>query len=148
VPTRDTTRARRDTTAVLRIPLPADSAAADSARARQRADSLRAAALARRSADSVKAPLARAELPPQADIGERYRWTREDLFSSGALTLGELLGRVPGVTAFSSGWIATPQTNTYIGDFGRIRLFYDGVELDPLDVRIGPMHDFAAIPMW
>lgn len=70
------------------------------------------------------------------------------MFSSGALTLGELLGRVPGVTDFASGWIATPHTNAYLGDFRRVRLFYDGIELDPLDVRIGPMHDFAAIPMW
>ena len=104
--------------------------------------------LARRAADTVKAPLARAEVPPLADIGERYRWTREQLFGSGAITLGELLGRVPGVTDFASGWIATPHTNAYLGDFRRIRLFYDGVELDPLDVRIGPMHDFASIPMW
>ncbi|HEX5074057.1 MAG TPA: Plug domain-containing protein [Gemmatimonadaceae bacterium] len=146
VPTRDTTKTRRDT--VLAIPLPADSAAADSARARLRADSLRAAALARRSADSIKAPLAHAEVPPLTDIGERYRWGRDELFASGAVSLGELLGRIPGVTGFASGWIASPHTNTYVGDFRRIRLFYDGVELDPLDPRIGPMHDFAAIPAW
>jgi hypothetical protein len=146
VPTRDTTKTRRDT--VLAIPLPADSAAADSARARLRADSLRAAALARRSADSIKAPLAHAEVPPLTDIGERYRWGRDELFASGSVSLGELLGRIPGVTGFASGWIASPHTNTYVGDFRRIRLFYDGVELDPLDPRIGPMHDFAAIPAW
>jgi hypothetical protein len=143
----DTLRRRRDSTSVA-IPLPADSAAADSARARQREDSVRAAILARRAADSVKAPLARSEVPPLADIGERYRWSREEMFASGALTLGELLGRIPGVTSYASGWIASPQFNTYVGDFSRIRLFYDGVELDPLDVRVGPMHDFAGIPMW
>jgi hypothetical protein len=168
VPTRDTTRTRRDTTradtgrvrtdttrrgrdsisVAVPIPLPPDSAKSDSAIARQRQDSILAAKLARRAADSVKTPLARSEVPPQPDIGQRYRWNREDIFSSGALTLGELLGRIPGVTAFASGWVASPQTNTYVGDFRRIRLFYDGVELDPLDVRIGPMHDFAAIPMW
>jgi hypothetical protein len=146
VPKKDTTKTRRDT--VLAIPLPADSAAADSARARLRADSLRAAAIARRSADSIKAPIAHAEVPPLTDIGETYRWTRDELFASGTLSLGELLGRIPGVTGFESGWIATPHTDTYVGDFRRIRLFYDGVELDPLDVRIGPMHDFAAIPAW
>jgi hypothetical protein len=128
--------------------LPPDSASADSVRARELADSLRALELARRAADTVKAPLARAEVPPAVDIGQAYRWTRDEIFASGALTLGELLGRIPGVTAFESGWIASPHTNTYAGDFRRIRLFYDGVELDPLDVRIGPMHDFAAIPMW
>lgn len=171
VPTRDTTRTRRDSTradslradslrarrdtlprlrdsAAVAVPLPPDSAKADSVRARARADSIRAAEIARRAADSVKAPLARAEVPTEADIGGRYRWTRDDLFASGALTLGELLGRVPGVTAFMSGWIATPHTNAYLGDFGRIRVFYDGVEMDPLDVRIGPMLDFAATPIW
>ena len=94
VPTRDTTRTRRDSIAVA-IPLPADSAAADSARARQRADSIRAARLARRAADSVKTPLATAELPIDSDVGGGYRWKRDEMFSTGALTLGELLGRVP-----------------------------------------------------
>lgn len=130
------------------MPSPADSARADSARARQRADSARAAKLARRAADSVKAPLARAEIAPNTDIGERYRWDRDAIFASGAVTLGDLLGRVPGVTGFASGWISTPQTNTYIGDFRRIRVFYDGVELDPLDVTMGAMHDFGMLPLW
>ena len=132
----------------MAIPSPADSARADSARARHLADSLRAAKLARKAADSVKAPLARAEVSPNTDIGERYRWDRDEIFASGALTLGELLGRVPGVSAFASGWISTPQTNTYVGDYRRIRVFYDGVELDPLDVTMGPMHDFGTLPMW
>ena len=157
VPTRDTLRTRRDSTradsarvpgVTVPIPTPADSARADSARARARADSIRAVRLARKVADSVKVPLTRAEMPMLVDIGDRYQWSRDELFSSGALTLGELLGRIPGVTGFASGWIATPQTNTYVGDFRRIRVFYDGVELDPLDVRVGPMHDFASIPMW
>jgi hypothetical protein len=159
VPTRDTTRTRRDSTRAdslrrgpdstsVAIPLPPDRARADSARARQQMDSVAAARIARRSADSVKSPLARAEVPTQADIGERYRWTRDELFSSGAITLGELLGRVPGVTDFASGWIATPHTASYVGDFRRVRLFYDGVEIDPIDVRVGAMNDLAAIPMW
>jgi len=130
------------------IPLPADSAAADSARARQRADSIRAERLARRAADSVKTPLATGELPVDSDVGGGYRWKRDELFSTGALTLGELLARVPGVVGFTSGWIATPSTATYQGDFRRIRIFYDGIELDPMDARVGPMHDFAGIPMW
>jgi hypothetical protein len=106
------------------------------------------AIIARRAADSIKAPLARAEIPPPTDIGERYRWTRDELFASGALTLGDLLGRVPGVTNFASGWIATPHIDSYLGDFRRIRLFYDGIELDPLDPSVGPMHDLAATPIW
>jgi hypothetical protein len=52
------------------------------------------------------------------------------------------------VTGFASGWIPSPHTNTYLGDFRRIRVFYDGIELDALDPRIGPMHDFSTIPMW
>jgi hypothetical protein len=182
VPSRDTLRTRRDSLRAdslrargdslrrgpdsisIAVPLPADSARADSARARQRADSIRADRLARRAADSIKTPLAIAEVPPDVEIASRYRWNREQLFSSGALTLGELLGRVPGVTAFTSGWIATPHTNTYLGDFGRVRVFYDGVEIDPLDVsmgarqpcpeegfcspRSGAMLDLSSIPIW
>ena len=154
VPTRDTLRVRGDTlrrgrdSAVVSIPLPADSAAADSARARLRADSVKAARLARRAADSIKTPLATAELPADTDIGERYHWARDELFSSGALTLGELLGRIPGVIGFASGWVPSPHTNTYQGDFRRIRVFYDGIEFDPLDARMGPIHDFSAIPLW
>jgi hypothetical protein len=144
----DTTRRGRDSLSVA-IPLPPDSAKADSVIARERADSIRAAREARRAADSVKTPLTGSELPISPDIGQAYRWTRDQLFSSGALTLGELLGRVPGVSSFASGWIATPHTDTYIGDFKRIRLFYDGVELDPLDTRVGSgIHYLSAIPMW
>ena len=112
----DSARARGDSlrrigrdSAAVGIPLPPDSAKADSVRARQRADSIRAIELARRAADTIKAPLAHAEVPPLADIGQPYRWNRQELFASGALTLGELLGRIPGVTAFASGWIASPQ---------------------------------------
>ena len=144
----DTTRRGRDSISVA-IPLPPDSAKADSVIARERADSIRAARDARRAADSVKTPLTGAELPISPDIGQSYRWTRDQLFASGALTLGELLGRVPGVSGFASGWIATPQTNTYLGDFKRIRLFYDGVEMDALDTRVGQgIQDLSAIPMW
>jgi hypothetical protein len=159
VPTRDTLRTRADSAradsargrvqgVAVPIPTPADSARADSVRARARADSIRADRLARRAADSIKVPLARSEMPTLVDIGERYQWSRDDLFSTGALTLGELLGRIPGVTGFASGWISTPQTASYVGDFRRIRVFYDGIELDPLDTRVGPLHDFASIPMW
>jgi hypothetical protein len=144
----DTARRGRDSIAV-RIPLPPDSAKADSVIARERADSIRAAREARRAADSVKTPLTGSELPISPDIGKAYRWTRDELFASGALTLGELLGRVPGVSGFASGWIATPHVNTYVGDFKRIRLFYDGVEMDPLDTRVGQgIQDLSAIPMW
>jgi hypothetical protein len=144
----DTTRRGRDSISVA-IPLPPDSAKADSVIARERADSIRAAREARRAADSVKTPLTGSELPVSPDIGQAYRWTRDQLFSSGALTLGELLGGVPGVSGFASGWIATPHTNTNLGDFKRIRLFYDGVELDALDTRVGlGIQDLSAIPMW
>ena len=165
----DSLRARGDTlrrgpdSVSVAVPAPTDSARADSVRRRQVADSVRAARLARRAADSVKAPLARAEVPPSTDIAAAYRWNRDQLFSSGALTLGELLGRLPGITGFSSGWITTPHTNAYLGDFARIRVFFDGIELDPLDVRMGrrticpegrecransAMFDFASIPIW
>jgi hypothetical protein len=146
----DTTAARADS---LR-------AAADSARARAaardsvarvqaaRRDSLARAEANRRAADSIKAPLARSELPPTSDVATVFQYDRAALFASGALTLGELLDHVPGVTVFRTGWIGSVQTAATLGDFARVRVFYDGVELDPLDPRMGGMHDFARIEIY
>ncbi len=87
-------------------------------------------------------------MPALTDIGETYRWTRDELFASGALTLTDLLERIPGVTTFRSGWLGAPHTAAMMGDFSRVRIFYDGIELDPLDPRMGGMNDIAAIQLW
>lgn len=145
----DTTRTRQDTTAARRDSIAADSARADSvrqaARARQTADSARRAA---ERADTIRAPLARAPVPALTNIGEPYAWDRDPLTATGALTLGELIDRIPGLTTFRSAWIASPEQTAYMGAFGRIRIFYDGVELLPLDPRNGGIWDLSFIDLW
>ena len=111
----------------MRVPLPprADSV--------PRGDTTRAAA--KPKTDTLKAPLARAPAPPILEIGPARIYDRTALFATGALTLGDLLGRVPGLTEFTTGWIGAPSTIAVLGNVRRVRLFLDGVELDPLDVR-------------
>lgn len=99
-------------------------------------------------ADSLKTPFARAESPATADIGLRYAWDREAFFSSGAITLLDLLDRVPGLTGFRGGWTAAPMTASYLGVPGRVRIYYDGIEVDPLVPRDGGMNDLGTIQLW
>jgi hypothetical protein len=114
----------RDT---IRVPLPprADSV--------PRGDTTRAAA--KPPADTVKPPLPRTSLPPIIEIGPARIYDRTALYATGALTLGDLLGRVPGLTEFTTGWLGAPSTVAVMGDVRRLRLFLDGIELDPLDPR-------------
>ena len=146
-PPRDTLAPRRPTRDSLRIPVPvpADTVPLDSAQ-RRRILAIDTAA-ARRAADTIKAPLGRPSLPPSLAIGERYRWNREELFATGAATVAELLERIPGVTSFRTGWISTPAVATYLGD-GRVRAFYDGIELDILDDRVGGVPDLVEVQLW
>ena len=145
----DTTRTRqpRDTTRrpaapgrdTIVVPIP------------QRADSSIVPDTTRRDIvrlDSLKTPFARAESPPSADIGLRYAWDREAFFASGAITLLDLLDRVPGLTGLRAGWTAAPMTASYLGVPGRVRIYYDGVELDPLVPREGGMNDLGAVQLW
>ncbi|HEX5972580.1 MAG TPA: Plug domain-containing protein [Gemmatimonadaceae bacterium] len=85
--------------------------------------------------DTLKAPLSRADAPPVLDIGPARIYDRAAMFATGSLTLGDLLGRVPGLTAFTTGWIGAPTVVASQGDFRRIRIFLDGLEIDPLDRR-------------
>lgn len=98
--------------------------------------------------DTVKAEIGRLRTPATYDIGPQYRWDREEMFASGALTVTDLLARVPELMTFRSGWIATPQTVAHNGSFEKIRFFYDGVELDPMDPRNGGLHDLATVQIW
>ena len=143
-----TARPPRDTTATppAAAPAPADTnkrvlSTADSAK--------RETALDRRkrlAADTVKAPLARAELPVDAD--GRYHWSGEALRAAGATTLADLLARIPGATSFRANWIPAAQFIAYNGDAGRVRVFLDGVELDAIDPRGGSVLDLGVIPIW
>jgi hypothetical protein len=98
--------------------------------------------------DSIQPPLARAELPTTVEVGPLYRWTRDSLFRTGALTALDLLDRVPGLTGFRTGWLASLQTAAYLGDFRRVRVFRDGVELDPIDPRMGGALEMHDLQLW
>jgi hypothetical protein len=98
--------------------------------------------------DSIKAPIGRFADPATYEIGPQYEWNREQLFATGALTVVDLLDRIPGVTTYRSGWLATPQTATYNADFRRVRIFYDGVELDALDNTTGGLIDLSTVQLW
>ncbi|MFL5561021.1 MAG: hypothetical protein ACJ79K_06075 [Gemmatimonadaceae bacterium] len=117
----------------------------DTTAAKQHRDSLRADSV---KSDTLRAPTARAEAPMLPETGTGWRWDRDAMFASGALTLAELLERVPGAIQFHPSWIHSPQTVSYIGDPGAVRIFLDGVELDALDPRTGNVLDLAEIPIW
>ncbi|HEU4632114.1 MAG TPA: hypothetical protein VFS08_20350 [Gemmatimonadaceae bacterium] len=134
---RDTVRRGRDTTAVP-IPARPDSATADTT-ARRDTTAAR---------DTVLPPIARAPRPAALGLGGDYVWDRAAIFASGAMTLTDLLERVPGVTGFRTSWLVTPELITYAGSFQRVRLFYDGVELDPLDPRTAGLQELSKIPLW
>ncbi|MGK2962829.1 MAG: hypothetical protein ACSLFK_11875, partial [Gemmatimonadaceae bacterium] len=99
-------------------------------------------------ADTIQPPFGRALGPRSADIGPQYEWNREEMFASGALTVADLLERVPGITGFRSGWLASPKFVAMNGDLGRTRIFYDGVEIDNLDPRSAPLLDLTTMDIW
>ena len=69
------------------------------------------------------------------------------MFASGALTVADLIERVPGVTGFRSGWLASPKYGAVNGDLTRIKVFYDGIEMDNLDPR-SPVLDLTLVELW
>lgn len=117
------------------------------------ADSLLRDSLAKRDIraerrDSVKAPLTHSEIPPEIGIAQKLRWTRDSIYTTGAITLADLLSRVPGVSLFQGGWIGAPATAAYLGDFRQIRVYYDGMELPVLDPRTGGVVDLTQVNIW
>ncbi|HZD06517.1 MAG TPA: TonB-dependent receptor plug domain-containing protein, partial [Longimicrobiales bacterium] len=72
-------------------------------------------------------------------------WEREDLLSTRALTLGELLSLAPGMIPIRGGDYGTPTAVTAFGlGGGRLRVFLDGFEMVPLD---GGVPDLAGIDL-
>jgi hypothetical protein len=98
--------------------------------------------------DSIKAPIGRFADPATYEIGPQYEWNRAQLFATGALSVADLLDRIPGATTFRSGWLATPQTATFNGDFRRVRVFYDDLEIEPLDKMTGGVPDLSTVQLW
>ena len=113
-----------------------------------RADSLAAEAIRRRAerlADTIKAPLARYPVPPNLEVMRPLRWTRDEILQTGAVSLGELLDDVPGLTTYRTSWLPSPHQAAYLGDFRRMRVFLDGVELDALDPRANGVVDLSDV---
>ena len=135
----------RDTTREVRVPIPAREDSLLQRDSLLRRDSTRAANPPK---DTIKAPLATAEPPVLADPGGSFVWNRKDLFSTGALTVQDLLDRVPGATGFRSGWMSQPLSTAFMGDMRRVRIFLDGLELEELDPRAQRVWDLTQIPLW
>ncbi len=117
--------------------VPHDTAAKDTT-----ADSLKV------KKDSIEARFAQAESPQPLEIGESFTWDRAQLFNTGALTLVDILNRVPGLTVFQSGWIASPQYVAYLGNPARVRIFYDGAEMMAIGNSVSYPLDLATVPIW
>ena len=137
---RDTTLKKRDTTVTTKVPVGVDSLLNDSL---AKKDSLHPP-----KPDTIKAPTAHVELPPDIGIARKLYWGRDSLFATGAVTLADLLTRVPGLTLFQTGWIASPSAAAYMGDFHRVRVFYDGFEMTALDPRAHGILDLSEINLW
>ena len=101
-----------------------------------------------KAGDTVRAPFARAESPRTTDIGAPYEWNRDQLMSSGAQTLADLLDRVPGASGFRTAWLIDQQSSSYLGDFARVRLFVDGLPFAPPDRDGRSALDLTAIQLW
>jgi hypothetical protein len=110
----DTTQARADSVAV-------DSALVDSVEAQAvRGPDI----LPVRPHETPSGPL-----PP----GSRYSFTRDSLLWSGAITLSDLLTRVPGVYVARAGFIGQPEYVQYGGRGGSaLEIYWDGVPWTPL----------------
>lgn len=102
----------------------------------------------KKRADSIKAPTPAAEMPVLTEHAGALQWNRDQLGASGALTLGDLLEQVPGLTVYRTGWIGSPEQAAFLGDFSAVRVFQDGVELDVLDRRNGGILDLSFIQIW
>src|SRR5215467_14354746 len=136
----DTIKKKRDTTLTVPVPRAADSLLADTL---AKKDSLHPP-----KPDTIKAATAHSELPPDVGLARKLYFSRDSLFATGAVTVADLLTRVPGLSIFSAGWIASPSAAAYMGDFQRVRVFYDGFEFRPLDLRTRGVLDLTTINLW
>lgn len=112
------------------------------------ADTLRADTLAA-SADSAAADTIFYNLPrmdrgvPAGWARGVWSWSHDEMLATGAVTLAELLGEVPGVIPLLAGDFGNPAGATAFGvGGGRVRVLRDGFEVVPLE---GGVADLARI---
>ncbi len=98
-------------------------------------------------ADSVFGALPQADAPLLTEVGMSHRWNRDSLFATGALTLADFLDRVPGLASLHARFYLAPQVAAYNGDASRVRLFLDGIELEPMDARSFGATDLTLFPI-
>ncbi|MBI1723708.1 MAG: hypothetical protein HYR48_07360 [Gemmatimonadetes bacterium] len=86
------------------------------------------------SPDSFRAALPTLGPPPgPLARGGRVVFDEDSLRFLGALTLGELLARIPGVFLVRAGWYGVPEVIAYAGQgAASVEIFWDGYALDPL----------------
>jgi hypothetical protein len=73
--------------------------------------------------------------PPPGPLPQagRFVFGHDALWFSGAVTLGELLERIPGVFLVRAGWFARPEVIQYAGQgASSVEVYWDGFALDPL----------------
>jgi hypothetical protein len=89
----------------------------------------------RQAADTVPPPRFSAILaPPPPDVARNlFYWDRDALLREAALTIGDLLEHVPGITVLRAGLFQQPEAAGAFGQTrGRIEVVLDGFVLDPL----------------
>ncbi|MDH3457786.1 MAG: Plug domain-containing protein [Gemmatimonadota bacterium] len=133
------TAAGRVAAAVAVITLVAAPTAAGQDTTRVRADSLPGAAPDSQIpldpfAHGRTLPMFQPEVPPgPLPPGSRYTFTRDSLLWAGALTLADLLARIPGVYVARAGFIGQPEYVQYGGRGGAaLEVFWDGMRWEPL----------------
>ena len=84
--------------------------------------------------DSFVAQLPQLGSPPgPVPKAGRIVFGHDQLWFSGAVTLGELLQRIPGVFLVRAGWFARPEIVEYAGQgASSVEVYWDGFALDPL----------------
>lgn len=87
-------------------------------------------------------------MPVPIEIGQSLVFERAQILATGAVTLQDLLDRIPEVTGLRAGWIAAPMVSSFMGDVRRVRVFFDGVEYDELDPRTGGILDLTQVQLW
>jgi hypothetical protein len=126
----------------LRVPIPPEGVVRDTLPR----DTLRT-----RVPDTLRPPPHIPRFPEPGPTGwaeARWEWTREELLRYQNLSLLELLERVPGLVATRAGGPGAPAGTAAFGQAGgRMRVFRDGFELDPLGVATLDLQQIGVVDL-